>query len=111
MTKSCQTPRTSGVFHTSRSPLWLTWISSPSMSNSSGGDPQQPLWCHWVKTCQVLLLGNVDGKNVLHAYQYSSPSTNGMFPSSSSLREPLDTQPLSCYYSAGEFAGGDPSAS
>src|SRR5437879_1004770 len=60
------------------------------MSNSSGGDPQQPLWCHWVKTCHMLLLGNVVGKNVLHAYQYSSPSTNGMLPSSSSLRVPLE---------------------
>ena len=63
MTKSCQTPRTKGVLHSStvgpfpgggfRSSIRVP----PFKSNSRGGEPQHPLWCHWVKTCHLFSMG------------------------------------------------------
>ena len=69
-TKSCQTPRTSGVLHSVTMGLRTLLSSatvSPWMSNSIGGEPQQPLWCHWVKTCHELALGYEESNIVLHA--------------------------------------------
>jgi len=48
MTKSCQTPRTSGVLHKASVPLLSGGFRSservwPLTSNSSGGEPQHPL--------------------------------------------------------------------
>src|SRR2546428_508642 len=69
-TKSCHTPRTRGVLHRGmvlplpgggfreRERVW------PSTSNSKGGEPQHPLWCHWVKTCQVFAIG-YDASNIV----------------------------------------------
>jgi len=66
---------------------------SPSTSSSTGGEPQQPLWCHWVKTCQAPVgAGKSEGKSVLQAYQRSFPSTslNPESESLSSLRVPFE---------------------
>src|SRR5207248_6925491 len=57
-------------------PLWASWMVSPRTSNSSGGDPVRPLWCHWVKTCQVFGAGKSLANIVLHAYHLSFPSTS-----------------------------------
>src|SRR5215831_18315424 len=61
-TKSCQTPRTRGVLQIATVPVLSGGFREservwPSTSNSSGGEPQHPLWCHCVKTCQVFAIG------------------------------------------------------
>src|SRR5205823_12703560 len=72
-------------------PLWASWMVSPRTSNSSGGDPVRPLWCHWVKTCQVFGAGKSLANIVLHAYHLSFPSTSLYCADefSTSLRVPL----------------------
>src|SRR5690349_12763687 len=72
MTKSCHTPRTRGVAQMATVPLLLGGFRSsesvsPFTSNSSGGEPQQPLWCHCVKTCHLFSLGYDASNIVLHA--------------------------------------------
>src|SRR6218665_1951534 len=61
--KSCHFPRTSFVFHGVVVLVSVRRISSPLTKNSTGGEPQQPSWCHWVKTCHVFTLGK-SGANI-----------------------------------------------